>query len=170
MDLWLRASLLARMAVASCVLLILALVIDLFVGVLDGGLGFVLAEPFQLVVTRLASLPHVPAVTQFPPVAVAAAGLAVGVGAVREWSAVRARPRFERLLPRTTPGCRGRSGGSRLSPHSGRRDVRRGGRAAVGIDRPHTPRGRLRRPRRPDDGPGGSESNLNPPNPHRRGR
>ena len=83
MDLWLRASLLARMAVASCVLLILALVIDLFVGVLDGGLGFVLAEPFQLVVTRLASLPHVSAVTPSPPAAVAAAGLAVDFGAVR---------------------------------------------------------------------------------------
>jgi len=73
------------------------------VGVQDGGLGFVLAEPSQLVVTRLASPPRVPAVIPFPSIAVAAAGLAVGVGAVRGWSAVRAYTRFERPLPRTTP-------------------------------------------------------------------
>ena len=104
MDLRLRASLLVHMAVASCILLTLALVVGLFMGVLGGGLGLMLAEPFQLVVTRLASLPRVSAVTPLPPAAVAAVGLATVVGAVRGWSAVRARTRFERLLPRTTPG------------------------------------------------------------------
>ena len=61
-------------------------------------------ETVQSVVTRLTSLSCVSAVIPFPPVAVAAAGLAVGVGAARGWPAVRARPRFERPLPRTTPG------------------------------------------------------------------
>ena len=83
MDRRLRASLLARMAVASCILLTLALVVGLFMGVLGGGLGLMLAEPLQLVVTRLASLPRVSAVTPLPPVAVAAAGLAAVVGIVR---------------------------------------------------------------------------------------
>lgn len=41
------------------------------------------------------------------PHPVAAAGLAVGVGAVHGWSAVRAHTRFARLLPRTTPGLVG---------------------------------------------------------------
>ena len=104
MGLRLRMSLLARVAVASYILLTLALVVGLFVGVLGGGLGLMLAEPLQLVVTRLASLPRVSAVTSLLSAAVAAAGLAVGVWAVRGWSVVRARTRFERLLPRTTPG------------------------------------------------------------------
>jgi hypothetical protein len=104
MDLRLRVSLLARVAVASYILLTLALAVGLFVGILGGGLGLMLAGSLQLVVTRLASLPRVSAVTPLPPAAVAAAGLAVSVGAVGGWSAVRARTRFERLLPRTTPG------------------------------------------------------------------
>jgi len=45
MGLRLRMSLLARVAVASYILLTLALVVGLFVGVLGGGLGLMLAEP-----------------------------------------------------------------------------------------------------------------------------
>lgn len=73
MGLRLRASLLIRTAVASCTPFTSAPV----VGVPDGGLGLVLAEPLQLVVTRLASLSRVSAVVPSPPAAVAAAGLAV---------------------------------------------------------------------------------------------
>ncbi len=104
MDLRLRASLLARMCVASSILLTVALAVGLFVGILGGLSGLVFAGPLRWAVTTLASLPRVSAATPLPPAAVATTGLAAVVGTVRWWPAIRAHTPLDRPLLPTTPG------------------------------------------------------------------